>query len=351
MTKRNQDTPPSEEVDRLKACIQDLEKREEQFRMLFETMSQGVVYQNGDGTIISANPAAGKILGLSMDQIMGRTSLDPRWRAIHEDGSAFTGETHPSMLALKTGQEVRDVIMGIFNPETEDYRWIEITAVPQYIPGQAKPWLVYTTFDDITERKRVEEVLRQERNKAQKYLDVAGVMMIALDARGMVTLVNQKGSEILGYPRAEVVGKNWFDHFVPERIRDTVRDVFVKLMAGEIEPVEYFENPVLTRSGEEKILAWHNTVLKDEDGRSSGTLSSGEDITERRQAENDLRLSSKKLRMALEASSMGTWDWDIQAGRVEWSPETLQIVGVGPAAFGESYEAYLAFGPAGEREA
>ena len=144
---------------------------------------------------------------------------------------------------------------------------------------------------DITERKQAEEALRQERNRAQQLLDIAGVMFVAIDAKGEVTLVNQKGSTVLGYDQKEIIGKNWFDNFLPVEIKDPTKTIFNKLMAGEIKAIEYYENPVLTKSGEERIIAWHNTILKDDEGHISGTLSSGEDITERKQAEKALRIS------------------------------------------------------------
>jgi PAS domain S-box-containing protein len=132
------------------------------------------------------------------------------------------------------------------------------------------------------EQKRTEETLRYERDKAQKYLDVARVMFVAIDADQKVTLVNERGCEVLGYKEEEIVGKNWFDAFLPEGSSSEVKAVFEKLLAGEIEPVEYYENPVLTRSGEERVIAWHNTALTDEAGNIVGTISSGEDITERK---------------------------------------------------------------------
>ena len=132
------------------------------------------------------------------------------------------------------------------------------------------------------ERKQAEEALRQERNKVQKYLDVAGVMLVALDANQKVTLINKKGCEILRCTEEEIIGKNWFENFLPERVRNETVAGFDRLMAGEIEPVKYFENPVLTRSGGETFIAWHNTVLTDETGNIVGVLCSGEDITQRR---------------------------------------------------------------------
>jgi PAS domain S-box-containing protein len=133
--------------------------------------------------------------------------------------------------------------------------------------------------DDITERKRMEESLRRERDRAQTYLSVARVIFVAIDKDERISLINRKGCEILGYSQEEILGKNWFDTFLPEKEREQVRSVFQELMAGDIEAVEYFENSIVTKSGEERIIAWHNTTLKDEDGHVITSLSSGEDIT------------------------------------------------------------------------
>jgi PAS domain S-box-containing protein len=143
-----------------KIAEEALRESEEKHRTLFETMTQGVVYQDVDGNIISANSAAEQILGLTIDQMMGRTSMDPRWKSIQEDGSDFPGDTHPSMVALKTGKEVRNVVMGVFHPDKERRVWININAVPQFKNGENKPYQVYTTFEDITERIETEEQIK-----------------------------------------------------------------------------------------------------------------------------------------------------------------------------------------------
>ncbi len=143
--------------------------------------------------------------------------------------------------------------------------------------------------------KQSEEALRAERDRAQNYLDLAKAVLIVINADQGVRLINKKGQEILGYREDEIVGKNWFDSFVPGRVREEVRAAFKKLIAGEIVPVEYFENPILTRSGEERVIAWHNAVLEDDKGKIVATLSSGEDITERKRAEAQLALKTAEL--------------------------------------------------------
>jgi PAS domain S-box-containing protein len=148
---------------------------------------------------------------------------------------------------------------------------------------------------NITDRKRAEEALRRERDKAQQYLDLAGVMFVTLNKEGEIILINRKGCQILGYEEKELLGRDWFDTCLPLEESDSVKKIFNKLMAGEMTPVEYYENPVVTRSGEKRIIAWHNTVLIDDKESIIGTLSSGEDITERKHSEELLRDSQAEL--------------------------------------------------------
>ncbi len=158
---------------------------------------------------------------------------------------------------------------------------------------------IYAT--DITERKLAETALLTQRNRAQDYLDVAGVMLVAMDTTGRVTLINRRGCEVLGWPDQEALGRNWFETFLPERTRTATRTVFRQLLAGEPVGPEYSETIVLTRSGEERLIAWHDRLLRDEAGNVTGILSSGEDVTERRRAEQELRRQTALLRALVES--------------------------------------------------
>jgi PAS domain S-box-containing protein len=126
---------------------------EERYRTLFESMPIGVLHFAPDDTIMSANPAAEDILGITLGEIVARRSTDPRWRNIHEDGSEFSGESLPSALAMHTGEVVHDVVIGIFNQREEVYRWVRVNAIPQFHADETSPYQVYVTMEDITERK------------------------------------------------------------------------------------------------------------------------------------------------------------------------------------------------------
>jgi len=145
------------------------------------------------------------------------------------------------------------------------------------------------------ERKKAEEAMREERDRAQKYFDVARVMFLVVGIDRKVRLINQEGCKILGYNEEDILGKNWIENFIPERVRDEVNVVAERLSKGETETFEYFENPVLTKSGEERIIAWHNTILRDKDGRITAALCSGQDITDSKRAEETLRQQASEL--------------------------------------------------------
>jgi len=151
--------------------------------------------------------------------------------------------------------------------------------------------------EEITQRKKFELALKAERDKAQEYLDIAGVMLVALSSDEKVALINKKGCKILEGNEKDIIGKNWFDYFIPERVREDVRAVFKMLMDGKVESCEHYENPVLTLNGNERLIEWHNTILKDENGKIIGTLSSGEDITERKKMEDAQIKLSEALKM------------------------------------------------------
>src|SRR6185503_3600114 len=106
--------------------------------------------------------------------------------------------------------------------------------------------LVISMAVDITERKRAEQALQKEKDRAQQYLDIAGVIFLVLAADRKVILINRKGCEILGYVEQEIVGRNWIDHFLPQAERDKHGTAFDQIMAGEMELIEYFESPILT---------------------------------------------------------------------------------------------------------
>ena len=147
---------------------------------------------------------------------------------------------------------------------------------------------------------------RAERDKAQRYFSLAGTMLVVLDRDGCVENINLKGCELIGAAEHEIVGKDWFRHFLPEPLGASVKNVFDQLVAGKIEPVEFYENPIQTAQGEQRLMAWHNALVRDDKGNIVGVLSSGEDITERKQHEKEIQTFKHALDSSSDAIGMST---------------------------------------------
>jgi PAS domain S-box-containing protein len=151
-----------EDIDARKLAEEALRESEERYRSVIAAMQDGIVLLDADGSIRACNAAAERILGLSADQMMGRTPHDPRWQAVHEDGSPFPGETHPPMVTLRTGQPCRDVVMGVHKPDGTR-TWLSINSQPLFRVDGTTLSGVIASFEDITERRKTEDALRQAR--------------------------------------------------------------------------------------------------------------------------------------------------------------------------------------------
>ena len=177
---------------------------------------------------------------------------------------------------------------------------------------------------------QTEAELRECERQAQQYLAIAGVIFVALDNEGNITIINEYGLEFFGYQREELLEKNWFRLCLPDRIQEEVLDVYHKLIRGEIEPVEYYVNPILRKDGEERNIAWHNTLLRDASGKITGVLSAGEDITRRKEAEEMLRESEEKYRFLTEKMVDIVWTLDRDFQTIYVSPSIKRVLGFTP---------------------
>ncbi|MDD4689553.1 MAG: PAS domain S-box protein [Eubacteriales bacterium] len=191
----------------------DLQASESKYRRLYETMAQGVVYQAADGRILSANPAAERILGLSLDQMMGMSSLDPGWGTIREDGSKISGSDHPSMIAIRTGKPYGPLIMGVYQPMLNDHAWISVNAIPIFEKGDAFPSMAYTTFQDITTERKANQ---QYQLLFNEMVDSFALHEIICDDQGTpinykFLAVNPAFEKMTGLKAADILGKTVLD--------------------------------------------------------------------------------------------------------------------------------------------
>jgi len=316
----------SRDVTEWKQAEEALRESEEKYRGLFETMSQGVIYQDSSGRVVSANPAACRILGSDLEELLGRAADDPQWRVIHENGSPFRIDETPLMAALQTGEAVGGVVVGVRNARGDGDRWLLVSSVPCLRPGEQRPSQVCTTFSDITALRVAESALRESERRWREILEHVRLAAVTLDSAGRVTFCNDFFLELAGYRRHEVLGSDWFEMFVPAEARGRIRAPFEDgIRSGDIP--HYVENEIVTRDGNRRLIGWNNTLLRDAQGRTAGATSIGQDITERRQAEEALRLSEERYRSLVENANDIVYSHDLQGNLLSANRAGLRTTG------------------------
>jgi PAS domain S-box-containing protein len=296
------------------------EEQHQRYRDLFEFAPDGYIVSNSSGVIQEANQNAARMLNASARFLQNKPMIV---FVAEEDRSRFL------------------TLLGDFRKANAPQEWeirlqpagempafdAAITLAPKGFSAGA-PTGLHWLIRDITERKRVETALRREKDRAQRYLDIAGTIIVSIGSDERVELINQRGCELLGYPSEEIIGKRWFDEFVPEDIREETRRGFHELLRGIEKGWLNYENPVVTWSGVERIIDWRNIPLRDEHGRITGTLSSGEDVTERRRAEERLRRQKEFADHLIDSSGDGIIAFDMDFRCTVWNAAMERISGI-----------------------
>jgi PAS domain S-box-containing protein len=255
---------------------------------IVESSPDMIVGETLDGIITSWNGGAERVYGYTATEAIGHhvSVIVPEDRMPELEGV---------LERLARGEEIEwfDTVR-----RTRDGKLVEVSLRISPVRSSDGAILGASAIGvDITQRRRAERELERQRAAARQYLEIAGVIFLVLDAVGRVRLINRKGCEILGYPEEEIVGQDWFDRFIPEPERETLRGMFLGLMVdGTVNmDAEHYENAIISRDGTQRIIAWRNAFVRDADGVVAGLVSSGEDVTERRASEEERRRLEREI--------------------------------------------------------
>lgn len=275
-----------------------LQQSEERYRSVVAAMAEGIVLQDRNGTIRTCNASAERILGLSQEQMMGRTSLDSQWQAIHEDGSPFAGEQHPAMVTLQTGQPCSNVVMGIHKPDGS-LSWISINSQPLFRAEEPGADAVVTSFSDITAHKQAKEALQQSEARYRAILEDQTELIARCKPDGTVTFVNEAFCRFFELTREEIID----NHYEPVIFEEDREQVFQLINSINLEnPVVTVENRVIAR-GKVRWTQWIDRGIFDNSGRLVELQVVGRDISDRKHTEAELQQAKEAAEAANRAKS------------------------------------------------
>ncbi len=256
--------------------IEALQKSEERYRAVVNSLSEGIVIYDSIGSIVACNDAAERILGLSRDQIIGRTPLDPGWQALRENGELFPADEQPGSVTVRSGMPLRDVIMGV--RKTDDaLTWISVNSQPLY----RRPGASVVSFTDISDARQSAARARKQENRFREIFEKAPGFIMLLDNIGRIRLINRVPP---GHNRDHFVGQTILD-FMPLESQAVARDALNRVIStGEIVS---FDHVAVGEPGRLEWYSSHMFPLNEEDGEK-GLVIMSYNISERKRMEAEL---------------------------------------------------------------
>jgi PAS domain S-box-containing protein len=285
------------DITESKLAEQALRESQQRFKTLADMLPQTVYECDADGKLTYVNRRALEAFGYTAEDF---------------DKGVYAVDMLAPEDRTRGAQTIAEVMAGRIEPKGREY-------LARRKDGSTLPVIIYSSpiirgkqtsglrgiIVDITERKQAEEALRRSEHRFRETLENLGLVAAQIDAEGRVTFCNKYLAELTGWGRDDLLGRDWIETLVPLHRRARMRRDFLgAAKAGRKIPAQY-ENPILTRTGAQRLVAWSNTVMRDEDGRAVGLTAIGEDVTDRKRAEEALRESEQKYRALVEGSLQG----------------------------------------------
>jgi PAS domain S-box-containing protein len=321
---------------------EEIRDNEERMRGIFESSPDGIMVTGLDFRVSNCNQALVDLLGFdSKNSILGKSGFaligEKDRNAITEivtkslqDGAGTTKNIEYTFVNQKGKEVTLEFSVASLKNSNGKFAGYLASAkdVTERLSMQEKLLTSEKKHKRLSHRLEVEhEDLLAERNRAQHFLEIADVMLLALDLKGNITLLNREGCSIIGCKTDEAIGQNWFETFVPEEARAERKRMHQLRLKDSTNRREHAENVILRTDGQKRIISWRHTVVRNSKGRAVGTLSSGEDVTEQKQLLEDLQASEERFR-AISTSAMDSIVlMDEQDIVTYWNPAAERIFG------------------------
>jgi len=283
------------DITKRKESEQKTKESEEMLRAVYDVIPIGISVLDRNGAIIDCNNASEKLLGATRQEHLSRCYNDEKWSIVHPDMSVLAHEEYPSVIALQNKQTTLNKEVGLI--KESGVTWLSVSAMPvayQHIG-------VIMTYVDITDEKMSAKTLKEERNFVNTVFDATNSIIAVIDRNGSMIRFNKAAEEFTGYSRDEVKEPMFWANFLRAEQRGGVQAVFEAAKSGTVK--SRFENYWVSKSGENRLFDWTNSLITDENGLMTHLVTVGVDITERKKAEMELIRAKKEADEANKAKS------------------------------------------------
>lgn len=261
------------ELNEKQQIAEKLKESEIRYRRIVETSSEGIWQLDKNKKTVFVNPRMAEMLGYSVEEITKLSLLD------------LIDETDKEPVKYLIEQRENNLISQYdlqFRRKNGTIMWTMVSA-RSVVDEEGKYLGRLKMITDISDRKRAEAALQEFNRRWRSVLDTIQMIVVELDKYGNVEYVNPFFEKVFQFSSEEVLGKNWLTTFVPAHSSEEIEIVFEEILKNEAH--SHYENPILIKSGEERLITWRNSVLKDNSGQPTGLVAIGEDITERNHLE------------------------------------------------------------------
>ncbi|MBN1326358.1 MAG: PAS domain S-box protein, partial [Candidatus Cloacimonetes bacterium] len=290
-----------------------IKESEETYRNIFQNAHVGLFRTRiSDGKILESNEQMAEMFGYA-----NRVELIAEY--LTSENYVDPGTREKMITSIKKKGFVKNFEARFYRKDKSIF-WARYSA--RIYPD--KGW-IEGVVEDITDQKKSEEALKREKEWSENIVNNAPNIVVGLGENSQIIVFNHYAERLTGYQAEEVIGREWIKIFIPEELRETIYRVWNEIVENKFID-HHFENEVISRSGERRLIEWNNTILT-EDGEFRMILSLGEDITERKQAIEALRISEDRLSKIMLAANDGMWDWDLTSNEVYFDPRYYKMSG------------------------
>ena len=316
--------------EELHVSINNEQKIQEKLSGILNASQNGIIGLDMQGNHTFVNDATVEILGFSRDELI-TNNAHKLWHHTKPDGSHFPFDECKLHNYLVTEMSIR----------TQDTFWrkdgtsIEVEVLQNPLMEEGKVVGAVLSFHNVTERNRLKKEAQYEHQLANLYVNIVGTLVMTLDLDGNVAMINHEGAELLGLSVEELIGKNWFNNFVPEVEKEEVRNVFESIIEGSLSLVSSYKNSIVDVNNQEHIILWRNNYIRNIEGEITGIISSGIDITKEEKLSQKLFEQEHLYKLTFEEANIGIAHTSLEGIWIDTNEYMSELLGYTKKEFQE----------------